>query len=99
MRKEEVKDAPNVVTDTFSIKTHHVKVLFDFGVVNSFISAKLVEALGLALVSKNSLLPIALPDRKIVRCEELFMDCPIRTNRHEFLADLYKFGLTDFDKS
>jgi len=81
----------------FSIKTHPVKVLFDYGIVHSFISAKLVNSLGLASAFKLSLLPIALVDGKTMKCEELFIDCPIQINRHEFLIDLCKFGLSDFD--
>jgi len=30
-------------------------------------------------------------------CEKLFIDFPIHINRNEFLAELFKFGLTDFD--
>jgi len=59
MRKEEAEDALNVITGTFSIKTYLVEVLFDYGAMHSFISTRLVEALGLALTSKLSLLTIA----------------------------------------
>jgi len=77
MRREEVKDAPNVVTDNLYIKIQPVYVLFDFGTMHSFISTKSVEALGLNPASKHSLLPIALPDRKTVRYDELYADCSI----------------------
>jgi len=39
---------------------------------------------------------VILPDGKIVSCEELYEDCPIRIYEHEFPANLYMFELTDF---
>ena len=47
MCKEEVEDAPNIVMGTFSIQAQPVDILFDLGVMHSFISIKLVKALGL----------------------------------------------------
>jgi len=51
MRQEEAKGAPNVVTGTFSIHDRPIDVLFDLGATYSFMSAKLVEALGLNPIS------------------------------------------------
>jgi len=84
MRQEEAEYAPNMVTGTFSIKTCLVEVLFDFDATHSFNSTKLVEALRLAPTTKLSLLPIALSDRKTLRCEEFFVDSPIQIDSHEF---------------
>ena len=54
MRKGEVEDALNVVTDTFSIQAQLIDVLFDSGATRSFIFVKLVETLGLFLNRKSS---------------------------------------------
>ena len=43
MRREEVEDAPKVVTSNCSIKTHPIEVFFDSSATRSFISAKLVK--------------------------------------------------------
>jgi len=43
------------------------------------------------------MLHVALSDEKIVRCEELYTNCPIQIDGHEFFVDLYKFELTNFD--
>ena len=67
MQRKEAEDAPNIVNGTFSIKTQPVDVLFDFGAMHSFISVKLVEALGQVPTSRHSLLLMALPYGKIVR--------------------------------
>jgi len=48
-------------------------------------------------VGKCTLLCIALPDRKVVSYKELFIDYPIQIHGHNFLVDLYKFELTDFN--
>ena len=77
IHKEEAKDAPNVITCTFSIQAQLVDVLFDSGAMHSFISVKLVETLGLVPTCKSSLLSVILLDGKTVWCEELYEDCPI----------------------
>jgi len=46
MRKEEAKDASNVMIGTFSIQAQQMDILFDLGATHSFISVKLVETLG-----------------------------------------------------
>ena len=97
MRKEEVEDAPNVMTGNFSIRTHLVGVLFDSVATHSFISARLVDTLRIALTSRHFLLSITLLDGKVVRCQELFTYCPILIHSQDFLADLYQFKLTEFD--
>ena len=96
MRKEKAKDAPNVVTGTFSLLTRPVDVLFDSGATYSFIFIKLVETLGLIPTRKSSLLTVILPDGKIVTCEELYEGFLIKIYEGEFLADLYGFKPTDF---
>jgi len=43
------------------------------------------------------LVGIALPDRKVVNCWDLYIDCPILIHGHDFFTDVYKFELTEFD--
>ena len=69
-----------MVTSTFSIKTQLVDVLFESSAMLSFNAVKLVEVLVLVLTSRLSLLAVALPDGKIVRCDELYRDYPIQTD-------------------
>jgi len=64
--------------------------------MRSFISVQLVETLRLVPTHKSSLLSIIFPDEKTVSCEELYENYPIRMYEHVFLADLYRFELTDF---
>ena len=97
MRKEEVEDAPNVVTCNFFVRTHPIEVLFDSGATHSFIFARLVEILRLMSMTGHSPLSITLPDGKVVDCRNLYLDCPIQIHGHNFLADLYKFELMKFD--
>ena len=84
------------MTGTFSLLTQLIDVLFDSGATHSFISVRLVEKLGLTPTRRSSLLSMTLPDGKTVSCEELYGGCPLRMYECEFLADLYKFELTDF---
>jgi len=64
MKREEVEEACNMLTDNFSIRTHPLKVLFASSATHSFISTRLVETLRLILTSRHSLLLISLPDGK-----------------------------------
>lgn len=79
------------------MKAHPVKVLFGSSATHSFISTRLIEALGSSPTPKHFLICIVVLDGKVVSYEELFMGCPIQINSHEFLADLYKFQLTNLD--
>ena len=97
IRKEEVENAPSVVTGNFSIKTHLVEVLFDSGATHSFTSARLVRKMQGTLTSRPSILSIAPAKGKMVNCYELFVGCPILVHNHEFVADLYRFESTEFD--
>jgi len=97
MRKEKVEDAPNMVTGNFIIKTHPIEVLFDSGATHSFIYARLVSKMQGTLTSKHSMLGITLPDVKMVNFQKLFIDSSILIHSHEFLADLYRFEVTEFD--
>ena len=63
---------------------------------HSFIFVELVDKLGLVSTHKSSLLSIILPNGKTIKCEELYKNCPIRMYEHEFLANLYRFDLTNF---
>jgi len=78
--KEGAEDAPNAMIAAFSIKTQLVDVLFESSAMLSFNAVKLVEVLVLVLTSRLSLLAVALPDGKIVRCDELYRDYPIQTD-------------------
>ena len=69
---------------------------FYSGATHSFISVRLVEKLGLTPTRRSSLLSVTLPDGKTVSCEELYEGCPLRMYECQFLAELYKFELTDF---
>jgi len=86
-----------VVTGTLPIQAQPIDVLSNSGATHSFIFIKLVEALGLVPTHRPPLLSVTLPICKTIKCDELYEDCPIQIYEHEFLADLYKFELTDFD--
>ena len=76
--------------------TYRVEVLFEPGATHSFISARPVETLWLVSTARHSKLSITLSNGKVVDCHDLYIDCPIQIHGHDFLADLYKFALTDF---
>jgi len=78
-------------------RTHPVEVLFNSGTTHSFISARLVKTLRLVSTSRHSQLNIALANEKVANYLELFIDCLILIHGHDFLADLYKFQLIEFD--
>jgi len=56
-----------------------------------------MRILGLVLASKPTLLNIALLDGKVISYRELYIHYPIQICGHEFLADLFRLDLTEFD--
>ena len=92
-----MENAPNIVTGNFSIQNHPVKVLLDSNATHSFISARLVSKMQGTLISRHSMLSVALPKGKMVNCQELFVDCPVLIHGCELLDDLYRFELIEFD--
>jgi len=78
-----------------SLLTQLVDVLFDSGATHSFISAKLVETLGLNPTRKFSPLSIMLPDEKTVSCKELYEGYLVKMYECEFPIDLYRLELMD----
>jgi len=76
MRREEAENTPNVVTDTFPIQAQPIDVLFDYGVMHSFISVKLIETLGLVPIHRPPLLSVTRLDGKTMKCDEWYKDCP-----------------------
>ena len=76
---------------------HLIEVLFDYGAKHSTMSTRLVEILLLLSVFRHSLLSIAIPHGKVLSCWELFIHFHIHIHRHNLLANLYKFELTELD--
>jgi hypothetical protein len=52
----DIPEGAEVLTGTFSIGGHPVKILFDFGATHSFISESLVSKLGLHFFTPKRLL-------------------------------------------
>jgi len=77
-----------VLTSAFSIQAQPIDVLFDLSASHSFISVKLVETLRLVPTCKPPQLSVILPNRKTVKCKELYEDFSLRMYEHVFLMGL-----------
>ncbi|XP_021733279.1 uncharacterized protein LOC110700090 [Chenopodium quinoa] len=96
MNSRQAKSANDVVIGVFFISSFPVKVLFDSGASHSFISKEVVGSL--RLESRESVsLDVSIPSGKVRSCSRLFFNVPISISGVEFLADLIKFDLNDFD--
>ncbi|XP_057248893.1 uncharacterized protein LOC125498681 [Beta vulgaris subsp. vulgaris] len=96
MNQTEANTNGNVVTDTFSIHSMSVYVLFDSGASHSFVSEPLVKKLGLEN-SKTCDVDISIPSGVIITCNNLYPDVPIMCGSTTLVANLIAFPLHDFD--
>ncbi|XP_010694799.2 uncharacterized protein LOC104907555 [Beta vulgaris subsp. vulgaris] len=97
MRQDEAENDDTVITDTFSIHSLPVHLLFDSRASHSFISALFAKSLKLQPSCDFPSLSFALPTGEIVRCGVMYRICPILLGKVEFLVDLVEFELSEFD--
>ena len=82
---------------TLKLFYNRVKVLFDTGVLNSFISFKLVQDLGLVPQTLNGALNAMSPLGAIVKFSRVCQDCPITLDDRNFPIDLIVLSMKEFD--
>jgi hypothetical protein len=85
-----------VLTGTFSIRDHLVKILFDSGATHSFISERLVSKLGLHSCHTKESFVIATAGGRILS-NTLTKDVPLQLGSKTFLTNLIHLGLGGLD--
>jgi hypothetical protein len=92
----DVPEGAIVLTGTFSIRDHPVKILFDSGAIHSFISESLVSKLGLhSCHSKESFVIATVGGR--IPSNTLTKDVPLQLGSKTFSTNLIHLGLGGLD--
>jgi hypothetical protein len=85
-----------VLTGTFSIHDHPVKILFDFGATHSFISESLLSKLGLHSCHTNESFVVATAGGRIPS-NTITKAVPLQLGSKTFLTNLIHLGLGGLD--
>jgi hypothetical protein len=85
-----------VLSGTFSIRDHHVRILFDFGATHSFISEILVSKLGLHSCHTKESFVVATVGGRILS-NTITKVVPLQLGSKTFLTNLIHLGLGGLD--
>jgi predicted aspartyl protease len=92
----DVPEGAAVLTCTFSIRDHPVKILFDSGATHSFISESLVSKLGLHSCHTKDSFVVATTGGRILS-NTITKAVPLQLGNKTFLANLIHLGLGGLD--
>ncbi|GJV83881.1 reverse transcriptase domain-containing protein [Tanacetum coccineum] len=97
---EEIKNAPqdpNVVTGTFLLNKHLVRMLFDFGADKSFISISFAFILNILPITIDTFYDIKMADGNLVCTNIVIQGCTLTLLNQSFEIDLKPIKLGSFD--
>jgi hypothetical protein len=92
----DVPDGAAVLTGTFSIRDHPVRILFDSGATHSFISESLVSKLGLHSCHTKDSFVVATAGGRILS-NTITKAVPLQLGSKTFLTNLIQLGLGGLD--
>jgi predicted aspartyl protease len=92
----DVPEGAVVLTGTFSIRDHPIRILFDSGATHSFISESLVSELGLHSSQTKDSFVIATSGGRILS-NTITKAVPLQLGSKTFLTNLIHLGLGDLD--
>ncbi|KAI3825406.1 hypothetical protein L1987_06889 [Smallanthus sonchifolius] len=93
----DARQYPNIVTGTFLINNHYASILFDMGADMSFVSNDFKSLLGIKSSKLNQNYTIELANGKLIKTEEVILDCTLCLKNHTFSIDLLPIDLGSFD--
>ncbi|GJS70927.1 putative reverse transcriptase domain-containing protein [Tanacetum coccineum] len=88
---------PNVITGTFLLNDHYVKILFDTGADRSFISNTFSTLIDVTPTTLENHYDVELTDGKIIGVNTIIRDCTLNFMNHPFNIDLMPVPLGSFD--
>jgi predicted aspartyl protease len=92
----DVPDGAAVLTGTFSIRDHPVRILFDSGATHSFITESLVSKLGLLSCHTKDSFVVATAGGRILS-NTITKAVPLQLGSKTFLTNLIHLGLGGLD--
>ena len=88
---------PDVVTGTFLLNQHSVRVLFDSGADKSFVSTTFAPLLNIAPSKLNTTFEVEMADINLIGTNTVMRDCTIILQEKPFPIDLMPIPLGSFD--
>ncbi|GJU12018.1 reverse transcriptase domain-containing protein [Tanacetum coccineum] len=97
LKDRNAQQDPNVVTGTFLLNHHLVKVLFDSGADRSFISISLASKLNIPSITIDTFYDIEMADENLVSINTVIKGCTLTLLNQPFEIDLMPIKLGSFD--
>ncbi|KAA3470013.1 reverse transcriptase [Gossypium australe] len=96
-RRQEDRDAPDIITGMFFIFDVPYFALIDIGSTHSYIACSVSENLGLLVESTSSDVTVMSPLGQSLQVSKLYKDVPLEVQREIFLANLMKLPFGEFN--
>ncbi|GKE15180.1 reverse transcriptase domain-containing protein, partial [Tanacetum coccineum] len=97
LRDKNAHQDPNVVTGTFLLNQHLVRVLFDSGADKSFVYISLASMLNIPPITLDTTYDIEMADGNLVGTNTIIQGCTLILSNQPFEIDLMPIKLGSFD--
>ncbi|GKF02169.1 putative reverse transcriptase domain-containing protein, partial [Tanacetum coccineum] len=97
LRDKNAHQDPNVVTGTFLLNQHLVRVLFDFGADKSFVSISLASMLNIPPITLDTTYDIEMSDGNLVGTNTVIQGCTLILLNQPFEIDLMPIKIGSFN--
>ncbi|GJX37511.1 putative nucleotidyltransferase, ribonuclease H [Tanacetum coccineum] len=97
LRDKNAQQDPNVITGMFLLNQHFVRVLFDSGADQSFISLSLASMLNIPSITIDTFYNIEMADGNLVSTNTVIKGCTLTLLNQPFEIDLMPIKLGSFD--
>ncbi|GJT34819.1 putative reverse transcriptase domain-containing protein [Tanacetum coccineum] len=97
MGAEEARQAPNIMTSTFTLNNHYATTIFDSGSDYSFVSTTFIPLLDIEPSDLGFSYEIEIDSGQLVEINKVICSCKLEIEDHTFDIDLIPFRHRSFD--
>ncbi|GJY49807.1 putative reverse transcriptase domain-containing protein, partial [Tanacetum coccineum] len=94
---EEVRQDPNIMMGTFTLKNHYATTLFDFGADYSFVSTNFIPLLDIEPSDVGFSYEFEIASSQLVEIDKVIRRCKLEIEDHMFDINLIPFRSGSFD--